>query len=225
MSHFISIRIYATLTTFCSELSLFALECVNPTGQQREDLVSSGFPTLSDVSTMSSNLSAVTIANDASAVSRYTPSEYERTSYYNGITGDGNHPELVYRSDYLTTPFLKPSGRHAHLAVKSIREVFKTSLNGLWSTVGPKICELIKAWGINCSSIDPARFFTHGPPGEEKGSLVPVVIWIGVVLNSTSSDTAHNVSQRSSSLSRIMESRTLSWNAARPSCRGWQVYR
>lgn len=63
-----------------------------------------------------------------------------------GITGDGDHPELVYRSDCPTTPFLKPGGRHAHLGVNSIRGVFKTSLNGVWSTVGPKICELIKAW-------------------------------------------------------------------------------
>ncbi|KAI0317056.1 hypothetical protein OF83DRAFT_1283702 [Amylostereum chailletii] len=34
----------------------------------------------------------------------YTPEKYERASYYNGITGDGDHPELVYRSDFLTTP-------------------------------------------------------------------------------------------------------------------------
>ncbi|KAF8267671.1 hypothetical protein EI94DRAFT_1683645 [Lactarius quietus] len=126
----------------------------------------------------------------------YTPSEFERTSYYNGITGDDDHPELVYRSDWLTTPYLKPSGRFANLAVKSLRGVYQTSLNGVWGTVGPKICDLIKARGINWSSIDPARFFTHGQPGEEeKGSLGPVVIWIGVIPNSTSSDTAHDVSQ------------------------------
>ncbi|KAG8730191.1 hypothetical protein FRC10_002999 [Ceratobasidium sp. 414] len=148
---------------------------MNLTGQQREELVSPGSPTLSDVSTVTSNLSAVTISNDAFAVSRYTPSEFERKSYYNGITGDGDHPELVYRSDCLTTPFLKPSGRYAHLAVKSISGVFKISLNGVWGAVGPKICELIQVSGINWSSIDPARFFTRGPPGEEKGSLGPVV--------------------------------------------------
>ncbi|KAI6012607.1 hypothetical protein F5J12DRAFT_819130 [Pisolithus orientalis] len=198
-------------------LSLFALECMNLTGQQREDLVPPGSPTLSDVSTMSSNLSAVTIASDAFEVSPYTPSDFERKSYYNGITGDGDHPELVYRSDCLTTPFLRPSGRYAHLPVKSVRGVFKTSLNGVWSTVGPKICELIMAWGINWSSIDPARFFTHGPPGEEeKGSLGPVVIWIGVVPNSTSSDTAHNVSQEILKVLRDhgVEDVVVEWRAA-----------
>ncbi|KAH7882795.1 hypothetical protein F5I97DRAFT_1931394 [Phlebopus sp. FC_14] len=46
------------------------------------------------------------------------------------------------------------------------------------------------------SSIDTARFFTHGPTGEEKGSLGPVVIWIGVLPGSTSADTAHDVSQQ-----------------------------
>ncbi|GBE86879.1 hypothetical protein SCP_1001220 [Sparassis crispa] len=145
---------------------------------------------------MSSHLSALTLASDATVVSQYTPDEYERTSYYNGITGDGDHPELVYRSDFLTTPFPKPVGRHAHIPVKSLRGVFDTPLNGVWDTVGPKICDLIKARKINWSSVDPARFFTHGPLGEEeKGSLGPVVIWVGVIPGSTSSYIAHEVSQ------------------------------
>jgi len=39
-------------------------------------------------------------------------------------------------------------------------------------------------------------FFTHGLLGEEeKGSLGPVVIWVGVIPGSTSSHTAHEVSQ------------------------------
>ncbi|KAH9071484.1 hypothetical protein EDB83DRAFT_2517301 [Lactarius deliciosus] len=126
----------------------------------------------------------------------HTPDKYERTSYYNGITGDDDHPELVYRSNFLTTPFLKPVGRHTNIPVKTLRGVFDTPLNGVWDTVGPKIRDLIKARKINWSSIDPARFFTHGPLGEEeKGSLGPVVIWVGVIPGSTSSDTAHEVSQ------------------------------
>lgn len=49
---------------------------------------------------------------------------------------------------------------------------------------------------IKWSSIDVARFFTHGPPGEEDaGRLGPVVIWIGVIPGSTSADIAHGVSQ------------------------------
>ncbi|KAG6329306.1 hypothetical protein ID866_9783 [Astraeus odoratus] len=127
-------------------------------------------------------------------VSKYSPDEYERKSYYNGITGGGDHPELVYRSDFLTTPFPKPVGRYAHIPVKSLRGVFDTPLNSVWDTVGPEIRELLKAWKICWSSINLARFFTHGPPGE-KGSLGPVVIWIGVIPDSTSSDTAHHVSQ------------------------------
>ncbi|KAH8977132.1 hypothetical protein EDB92DRAFT_2002107 [Lactarius akahatsu] len=126
----------------------------------------------------------------------HTPDKYERTSYYNGITGDDDHPVLIYRSDFLTTPFLKPVGRHTNIPVKSLRGVFDTPLNGVWDTVGPKIRDLIKARKINWSSIDPARFFTHGPLGEEeKGSLGPVVLWVGVIPGSTSSDTAHKVSQ------------------------------
>ena len=58
------------------------------------------------------------------AAQAVTPCEYERTSYYSGITGDGDHPELVYRSDFLTTPFPKPVGRFAHIPVKSVHGVF-----------------------------------------------------------------------------------------------------
>lgn len=129
----ISFRVYITLTTFRPELSLFTLECINLKGQQRKGPRSprlSGSPVLSAV-TMSSNLSALTFANDATVASEYGPDEYERTSYYNGITGDGDHPVLVYRSDFLTTPFPKPVGRHAHLPVKSLRGVFDTPLNGV----------------------------------------------------------------------------------------------
>lgn len=126
----------------------------------------------------------------------HSPSEYERTLYYNDIAGDGDHPDLVYRSDFLTTPFPKPIGRHAHIPVKSARGVFDTPLNGVWDTVCPQICDLIKAQKINWSSINHARFFTHAPLEEEgKGNLGPVVIWIGVIPGSTSADTAHEVSQ------------------------------
>lgn len=147
---------------------------------------------LSDV-TMVSSLS---ILSDATAASVHGPDMYERTSYYNGITGDSDHPDLVYRSDFLTTPIPNPVSRHTSLPIKSLHGVFNTPLNGVWDTVGPQNCDLIKAWKINWSSIDPACFFTHAPLGEEvKGSLGPVVIWVGVILGSTSADTTHEVSK------------------------------
>jgi hypothetical protein len=199
-----SFRVYTTLTTIHPELSLFTLECINST-DQRKSLGFSGFlsssrsfgsPALSSVAIVDPNFSALALDRDVAAVSVYTPDEYERTSYYNGITGDGDHPELVYRSDFHATLFPRPAGGWFHLPVKSLRGVFDTPLNGVWNTVGPEIRDLIKARKINWSSVDPARFFTHGPPGaDEKGSLGPVVIWVGVKPSSTSSDTAHDVSQ------------------------------
>ncbi|KAJ3883870.1 hypothetical protein F5051DRAFT_457260 [Lentinula edodes] len=120
-----------------------------------------------------------------------------KTSYYNGITGDADHPNLVYRSDFLSTPFPKPVGRHASLLIKSLRGVFDTPLNCVWDTVGPQIIDLLNARKIDWTSVDPARFFTHAPLGEDpKGSLGPVVIWVGVIPDSTSADTAHEVSQQ-----------------------------
>lgn len=145
----------------------------------------------------------LTFASDSTADSQCSPTDYERITYYNGVAGDSDHPELVYRSDFLTAPFNKPSGRYAHIPLKSIYGVYDTPLNGVWDTVGPKTADLITNRKIDWLSIDPARFFTHATPGEEeKGRLGPVVIWIGVTPGSTSSNTAHEVSQEILSLLR-----------------------
>ena len=100
----------------------------------------------------------------------------------------------------ISSPQLSPSpsaDTPISLSSRSVKSLTPRS-NGVWDTVGPEIRDLVKARKINWSSVDPARFFTHGPPGEEKrGSLGPVVIWVGVIPDSTPSDTAHEISQRS----------------------------
>ena len=116
--------------------------------------------------------------------------------------------------------------------MKSLRGVFGTALNTVWDVVGPQIRDIVKARDI-WSSIDTTRFFTHGPPGEEKGTLGPVVVWIGVKPGLASPDTAHDASQeiltllkkngiedvevewRGAVLQRLAGSR--SWNISTPS--------
>ncbi|KAJ3862325.1 hypothetical protein EV359DRAFT_83452 [Lentinula novae-zelandiae] len=83
-----------------------------------------------------------------------------------------------YRSDFLTTPFPKPVDMPLSLSSRSAVSLTHRSM-------------------IDWTSVDPARFFTHAPLGEDpKGSLGPVVIWVGVIPDSTSADTAHEVSQQ-----------------------------
>jgi hypothetical protein len=120
-------------------------------------------------------------------------SDYERTSYYNGISDQGDHPDLLYRTGSAKYPWIQPRGRHPYQPTKSLRGVYRTPLNDVWSTVGPQVRELVKDRKIHYS-IDPARFVTHGEDGEE--TLGPVVIWVGVYPGSTSTDTAHEVSQK-----------------------------
>ncbi|KAG6807333.1 hypothetical protein H0H92_007973, partial [Tricholoma furcatifolium] len=163
--------------------SLFGLQCIVRQDQHYKE------PSSPITSTSS-------VPSESTVVSEHAPDAYERVAYYNGITGDSDHPQLIYRSNALATPFPKPAGRFAHVPVKSLRGVFDTPLNQVWDFVGPQIRDIIKARKIRWSSIDTARFFTHAAPGEnEKGSLGPVVIWIGVKPGSTSSDTAHDISQ------------------------------
>jgi len=155
---------------------------------QRKSPASPASPTLSDVSQLS------TLSQDSaiSVVTAYAVSDYEKTSYYNGITDEGEHPDLLYRTGSAKYPWIQPKGRHAYQPTKSLRGVYRTSLNDVWSTVGPQVSKLVKD-RMNRYSIDPARFVTRGGDGEE--TLGPVVIWVGVYPGSTSANTAHEVSQ------------------------------
>ena len=141
----------------------------------------------------STALTAVSQGSDSTVISPYTVSDDERTSYYSGITDGGEHPDLLYRTGSDKYPWTQPTGRFAYRPTKSVRGVYGTPLNNVWSTVGPQIYEVVKNAVKTRFSIDPARFVTHGQDGED--TLGPVVIWVTVFPASTSPDIAHEVSQ------------------------------
>jgi len=174
---------YTTVTTSRLDLSLFTLECINYSGH-RKSLVS---PTLSKASPY---LSALSIATDSTAVSPYTISDWERTTYYHGISPD--HPDLLYRSDLLKNPFPIPKGRHPHLPTKTVYGVFNTLLNAVWDTVAPQIRQLLKTRKIRYSTIKTARFVTRGE--DEKDTIGPIVIWISTHPTTTTAENAHDAS-------------------------------
>ena len=60
----------------------------------------------------------------ATAVTPYLVSEYERMTYYHGISLDP--PELLYRSDLLDSPFPLSKGRHTPTPTKTVHGVFNT---------------------------------------------------------------------------------------------------
>ena len=139
---------------------------------------------------MSSYPPALSIATDSTAVSPYVISDWERTTYYHGISLD--HPDLLYRSDLLENPFPIPKDRHAHLPTKTVHGVFNTPLNAVWDTVAPQICQLLKTRKIRYSSINAARFATHGEDG--MNTIGPVVIWISTHPTTTTAENAHDAS-------------------------------
>ncbi|KAH9177520.1 hypothetical protein EDB89DRAFT_2064500 [Lactarius sanguifluus] len=115
--------------------------------------------------------------SDATAVTPYVLSDWERTTYYNGISPTveelrmvGDHPELLYRH---SDTFPIPQGRYPHLPTKTI-------------------LELLKAWKICYSAINTACFVTHGEDG--KNNLGPVVIWIVTHPATTTAKNAHDAS-------------------------------
>jgi len=104
-----------------------------------------------------------------------------------------DHPLLLYRTGSEKYPFVKPKGSQAYRTSKSVRGVYGTPLNAVWSTVGPLVRDLIKTQKIRYTSIDAARFITHET--DKKDIPGPVVIWIGVHPGYTTADTAHDVSE------------------------------
>ena len=125
-------------------------------------------------------------------MSPHAVSDYERTTYYNGLANDGEHPDLLYRTGSEKYPWIQPTGSGAHLPLRSLRGVHNTPLNRVWDTVGPQVFALVKSGAKNRFSINAARFVTEGEDGEETRG--PVVIWVCVYPGSTSADTAHQVS-------------------------------
>ncbi|KAH7890305.1 hypothetical protein F5I97DRAFT_1826473 [Phlebopus sp. FC_14] len=71
-------------------------------------------------------------------------------------------------------------GRFGHLPSKSVREVYDTSLSKVWHTVSHMIRDLV-------------RFASYGE--DDKETLGPPVVWAGVPPNSTTPDSAHEISQ------------------------------
>ena len=141
-------------------------------------------PTLSDTSTA---ISALRIVSALTMATNYTPSEWEKEAYYHGLSIDP--PQLLYRSDYAHTPFPRPRGRFQSVPTKTAHGVFNTPLNPVWSTVAPRIRDMLKERKIQYSAIHAVRFSTHDVDGQE--SLGPVVIWIAVRPDSTTADDAH----------------------------------
>lgn len=117
--------------------------------------------------------------------------DFEASSFCLGISDD--HPLLLYRTGSEKYPFVKPKGSQAYRTSKSVRGVYDTPLNAVWSTVGPLVRDLIKTQNIRYTSIDVARFITHDT--DQKDIPGSVVIWIGVYPGSTTADTAHGVSE------------------------------
>ena len=80
---------------------------------ERPDPISIGLPTLSDAP-QASSLTLLSQGSSTTVVSPHTVSDYERNLYYNGVTDDGEHPLLLYRTGSAKYPWIQPTGRHAH---------------------------------------------------------------------------------------------------------------
>ena len=175
-----SSRAFIPFITSRLDLSLFALQCLNDVGH-RDSL---GSPTLPNIS------EAHSFITNATAASPYAISRRERTTYYYGISGSGDPPELLYRSDLLENPFPIQGG--CSRPSKTVHGVFNTPLNVVWSTVAPLICELLKTLKIRWSSINAARFVTKDEDGTSTRG--PVVVWIAVHPGTTTAENAHDAS-------------------------------
>ncbi|CAA7266400.1 unnamed protein product [Cyclocybe aegerita] len=183
-------RLHHTYTFGLDSTKLFVADCITLQGVTGGP-TSPGSPDLSHLSsrTLGSPESDRTVSSEDAV-------EYqERAWYYYGITSEGDHPELLYRSNKQADYWVPPTGRHANMPTKSARPAHGTSLAAVWGKVGPLVDDLVFSVVRRSYSIDVARFFTvpHGE-ADDKG-LGPAVVWVTVdpALN-ISPDTAHGVS-------------------------------
>lgn len=169
------------------------LECQNNSANQGAPPDPTS-PTLSDTTLVdnSASFSKISLFSDASIVDPYFVSEYERITYYHGISPEP--PELLYRSDLQKNPFPVPKGRFPHLAVKTAHGVFNTPLNPVWNTVAPKITSFLKGRGIRYSVVKAARFTTTFDETGKDGPLGPIVIWIATHPGTTTAKNAYDAS-------------------------------
>ncbi|KAF9054587.1 hypothetical protein BJ165DRAFT_1439979 [Panaeolus papilionaceus] len=177
--------------------SEFALQCVAWTHD-----VDQSSPTLSDSSRLSGEETQVT---DKTSV---TPqiSDYERCTYYTGLTTSNGHPDLLYRTGSSKAPWTQPTGNFEIQPTKSFSVVCGMPINKVWRTVGPQINRIVKDTIKKEYTIDLTRFIiTDTTEPQHKKTLGPVVIWIGVAPGSTSADTARNVSADIQSILKISD--------------------
>ncbi|KIM91538.1 hypothetical protein PILCRDRAFT_707 [Piloderma croceum F 1598] len=81
-----------------------------------------------------------------------------------------------------------PTGPKAYHQLKELCPVFSHKLNVIWTTdLGPKVCQLLDFQGVLWTSIDVVCFIKVGE-GEAVG---PVVLWIGVTVESLLGEDAH----------------------------------
>jgi hypothetical protein len=137
---------------------------------------------LSDGSSVSSS------ASNTAHISEYSPSKRERDAC----------PWLIYRSNYLTSPFLESASEEGDIFQRDLLPLYNTPLSRIWDTVGNSICDLLDQH-VTWSSLNPARVSSHDQlaleDGQGQGDLGFFILSIGVPPGSTNSETAHSVSQ------------------------------
>ncbi|KAI0032626.1 hypothetical protein K488DRAFT_49453 [Vararia minispora EC-137] len=140
--------------------------------------------------------------SDTAAVEPDLVAPFEKVHFYHGISPDP--PELLFRSDLETNPFVIPKGRFSAIPEKTVHGVFDATLRPIWSsTVAPAIIALLKEEErrIRLSTLMAVRFSTPDENGQDV--FGPIVIWISVHPNTT---TAVACRDASPDIIRLLES-------------------
>lgn len=139
--------------------------------------------------------------SDTTTVEPDLVAPFEKLHFYHGISYVP--PELLYRSDLETNPFVIPKGRHSALPEKTVHGAFDATLTPIWrNTVAPGIVALLKEKerGIRLSTLMAVRFST--PDEDGKAVFGPIVMWISVHPNTT---TAISCRDASPDIIRLLE--------------------
>ncbi|KZP21618.1 hypothetical protein FIBSPDRAFT_891079 [Athelia psychrophila] len=125
--------------------------------------------------------------------SSHKVSKLEKHLYYFGLRGNRNFgPKLVFRTS--TDVFTPPTGPEHNTHIMQLLPVYdhkKLGQDNLWATIHKEIVELLGNQEIQLTSVDLARFRwdKQNTDGDRETFTSRVMIWVGVLPDSTTGDT------------------------------------
>ncbi|KAH8831567.1 hypothetical protein DL96DRAFT_1552860 [Flagelloscypha sp. PMI_526] len=132
------------------------------------------------------------MSSTSHTIDSHQVSLFETRRFFNGLASS---PKLIYRTG---APWSLPNGPEAYTPRKSLVPVFRHPIRDVWKqTLSQELVDLLDARKILFTTIDVVHFeeSDSAATADKPGFLSPVTIWIGVLIDSTTTTVAHEATE------------------------------